>query len=155
MFCYYFSILLFLKFLSALLRIAVSRYKNEDARRAIIRMEQCARSSIQRAIGSRGALAILNGRHSKHYIRKAEVLFLQLELTIEVRNVNCRPSYLCSEISVYPNVNTFVLFKQFFCVNILVVLYLYILCKLVLKIIMLVRSYLADQRMTLMLILTW
>eukprot|EP00257_Ricinus_communis_P023376 XP_015583342.1 uncharacterized protein LOC8273017 [Ricinus communis] len=52
----------------------VSRYQNEDARRSIIRLEQCARSSMQRAIASRGALALLYGRHLKHYIRKTEVI---------------------------------------------------------------------------------
>ncbi|KAK4774477.1 hypothetical protein SAY86_009412 [Trapa natans] len=52
----------------------VLAYKSEEARKAVMRMEQCARSCIQRAIGSRGALAVLYGRHSKHYIRKAEVM---------------------------------------------------------------------------------
>ncbi|KAG5245553.1 Forkhead-associated domain-containing protein [Salix suchowensis] len=47
----------------------VSRYQNEDAMRAIIRLEQCAQSSMQRAIASRGALAVLYGRHLKHYIK--------------------------------------------------------------------------------------
>ncbi|KAF9678243.1 hypothetical protein SADUNF_Sadunf07G0014700 [Salix dunnii] len=37
----------------------VSRYQNEDDTRTIIRLEQCARSSMQRALASQGALAIL------------------------------------------------------------------------------------------------
>ncbi|CAK7334407.1 unnamed protein product [Dovyalis caffra] len=52
----------------------VSRYQNEDATRAIIRLEQCARSSMQRALASRGALAILYGRHLKHYIKDTEAV---------------------------------------------------------------------------------
>ncbi|KAM1526673.1 hypothetical protein PS1_016371 [Malus domestica] len=52
----------------------VSKYQNEDAKRRIIRLEQCAYSYLQRAIASHGAFAILYGRHSKHYIKKPEVL---------------------------------------------------------------------------------
>lgn len=52
----------------------VSRYQNEDTKRTIIRLEQSARSSMQRAIASQGALAVLYGRHSKHYIKKSEVI---------------------------------------------------------------------------------
>ncbi|KAA8547452.1 hypothetical protein F0562_003684 [Nyssa sinensis] len=44
----------------------VSRYQCEDSKRTIIRLEQCARSSLQRAMTSQGALAILYGHHSKH-----------------------------------------------------------------------------------------
>ncbi|XP_012065235.1 uncharacterized protein LOC105628425 isoform X2 [Jatropha curcas] len=51
----------------------VSRYQNEDSVRKIIRLEQCAQSSMQRTIASRGALAVLYGRHLKHYIRETEV----------------------------------------------------------------------------------
>jgi len=39
----------------------------------IIRLEQAARSSFQRAMSSQGALAIFYGRRLKHYIKKAEV----------------------------------------------------------------------------------
>lgn len=53
----------------------VSRYQHEETKRTIIRLEQCARSSMQRAIASQGALAILYGRHLKQYIKKTEVLF--------------------------------------------------------------------------------
>lgn len=52
---------------------AVLRYQNESTKRAIIRLEQGAYSYMQRAIASHGALAILYGRHSKHYIKKPEV----------------------------------------------------------------------------------
>ncbi|KAF8377886.1 hypothetical protein HHK36_031274 [Tetracentron sinense] len=52
----------------------VSRYQNEETKRAIIRLEQSAHSYMQRAIASHGAFAILRGRHLKHYIRKPKVL---------------------------------------------------------------------------------
>lgn len=52
----------------------VSRYQHVESKRAIMRLEQGAYSCIQRAIDSRGAFAILYGRHSKHYIKKPEVL---------------------------------------------------------------------------------
>lgn len=52
---------------------AVMRYNNEEMRREIVRLEQGARSYMQRAIASNGAFAVLYGRYSKHYIRKAEV----------------------------------------------------------------------------------
>ncbi|KAG2696344.1 hypothetical protein I3760_07G055000 [Carya illinoinensis] len=52
----------------------VLRYQHQDTKRKIIRLEQCARSSMQRAIASRGALAIMYGHHLKHYIRKTEVI---------------------------------------------------------------------------------
>lgn len=52
----------------------VSRYQHEGTKRTIIRLEQCARSSMQRAIASQGALAILYGRHLKQYIKKTEVI---------------------------------------------------------------------------------
>ncbi|XP_027356211.1 uncharacterized protein LOC113865691 [Abrus precatorius] len=52
----------------------VSKYQHVESKRAIMRLEQGAHSCIQRAINSHGAFAILYGRHSKHYIRKPEVL---------------------------------------------------------------------------------
>uniref|UniRef100_A0A2P2JHG6 Uncharacterized protein LOC8275810 n=1 Tax=Rhizophora mucronata TaxID=61149 RepID=A0A2P2JHG6_RHIMU len=52
----------------------VLRYQHEDAKRAIIRLEQCAHSCMWRAIASHGAFAILYGHHSKHYIKRPEVL---------------------------------------------------------------------------------
>ncbi|XP_065881570.1 uncharacterized protein [Euphorbia lathyris] len=52
----------------------VLRYQQEDTKRVIMRLEQGANSYMQRAIGSQGAFAVLYGRHSKHYIKKPEVL---------------------------------------------------------------------------------
>ncbi|XP_052196719.1 uncharacterized protein LOC127804046 isoform X2 [Diospyros lotus] len=52
----------------------VSRYQHDDSKRKIVRLEQSARSSLQRTIASQGALAILYGRQSKHFIRKTEVI---------------------------------------------------------------------------------
>ncbi|XVE56116.1 hypothetical protein DITRI_Ditri03aG0211700 [Diplodiscus trichospermus] len=52
----------------------VTRYQHEDTKGAIIRLEQAAHSYMQRAIASHGAFAILYGRHSKHYIKKPEIL---------------------------------------------------------------------------------
>ena len=49
-------------------------YQDEHAKRTIIRLEQCARSAMQRAIASRGALAVFYGHHMKHYIKETEVL---------------------------------------------------------------------------------
>ncbi|XP_010546457.1 PREDICTED: microspherule protein 1-like [Tarenaya hassleriana] len=54
--------------------LKVSKYQNEDTRRAIIRLEQAAYSYMQRDIASHGAFAILYGRRSKHYIKKPEIL---------------------------------------------------------------------------------
>ncbi|KAL5702600.1 hypothetical protein ACHQM5_027799 [Ranunculus cassubicifolius] len=51
----------------------VARYQQEQARRAILRLEQGAQSYMQRAIASHKAFAVLYGRHLKHYIRKREV----------------------------------------------------------------------------------
>ncbi|PON71539.1 Serine/threonine protein kinase [Parasponia andersonii] len=52
----------------------VLRYQHEDAKRKIMRLEQCARSSMQRTIASKGAFAVLYGRHLKQYIKKPEVI---------------------------------------------------------------------------------
>ncbi|KAI7736622.1 hypothetical protein M8C21_025707 [Ambrosia artemisiifolia] len=51
----------------------VARYQFEDAKKMIMRLEQAARSSFQRAMTSQGALAIFYGRHLKQYIKKTEV----------------------------------------------------------------------------------
>ena len=45
-------------------------------KRTIIRLEQAANSYMQRATASHGALAVLYGRYSKHYIKKPEVLII-------------------------------------------------------------------------------
>ncbi|KAL8477798.1 hypothetical protein ACS0TY_029916 [Phlomoides rotata] len=52
----------------------VPSYQHDDTKRTIIRLEQGARSCLERAMTSQGALAILYGRHLRHYIRKPEVL---------------------------------------------------------------------------------
>ncbi|KAL7612126.1 uncharacterized protein LOC111913338 [Lactuca sativa] len=51
----------------------VVRNEYEGSKKMIIRLEQAARSSFQRALSSQGALAIFYGRRLKHYIKKAEV----------------------------------------------------------------------------------
>ena len=61
-----------LELISVELNFLVSRYQNEDDTRTIIRFEQCARSSMQRALASQGALAILYGRQLKHYIKETK-----------------------------------------------------------------------------------
>ncbi|XP_040370151.1 uncharacterized protein LOC112188340 isoform X2 [Rosa chinensis] len=52
----------------------VSKYQHEDAKRKIIRLEQCAQSSMQRALASKGTLAVFYDHHVKHYIKKTEVI---------------------------------------------------------------------------------
>ncbi|KAH9626553.1 hypothetical protein KSS87_005533 [Heliosperma pusillum] len=52
----------------------IEKYQQEDAKKTIIRLEQNAHSHMQRDMTSHGAFAILFGRHSKHYIKKSEVL---------------------------------------------------------------------------------
>ncbi|KAK1588546.1 hypothetical protein Q3G72_024485 [Acer saccharum] len=52
----------------------MSRYQHEDTKRTIMRLEQCARSSTQRAIAYQGAFAIFYGRYLKHYIKETEVV---------------------------------------------------------------------------------
>ncbi|KAF8117369.1 hypothetical protein N665_0011s0088 [Sinapis alba] len=54
--------------------LEVSKYQSQNMKRTIVRLEQAAYSYMQRAIASRGALAVLFGRYSKHYIKKPEVL---------------------------------------------------------------------------------
>lgn len=70
---------MFLKFL-------VSRYQDEHSRKTLIRLEQCAQSAMQRATASRGALAVLYGRHMKHYIKETEVLNLSM---LDLYCINC------------------------------------------------------------------
>ncbi|XP_057766146.1 uncharacterized protein LOC130986693 [Salvia miltiorrhiza] len=52
----------------------VPSYQYDDTKRTIIRLEQGARCCLRRAMTSHEALAILFGRHLRHYIRKPEVL---------------------------------------------------------------------------------
>lgn len=51
-----------------------SKYQYEDTRRTIIRLEQCAKSYMERTMTTLGAFAIFYGRHLKHYMRKTEVI---------------------------------------------------------------------------------
>lgn len=53
----------------------VSSYQHKETKRKIVRLEQCARSSLRRAIASQGAFAILDGLHSRYYIKKTEVYY--------------------------------------------------------------------------------
>ncbi|ESW28094.1 hypothetical protein PHAVU_003G258600 [Phaseolus vulgaris] len=55
-------------------RREVLRYQHEESRKTIMRLEQCAQSSMGRAIRSQGALAIVYGRILKEYIRKSKVI---------------------------------------------------------------------------------
>lgn len=52
----------------------VLRYQHEDARKTIVRLEQAADAYVQRSIAAQGALAVLYGRRSRHFIKKPEVL---------------------------------------------------------------------------------
>ncbi|CAN6563243.1 unnamed protein product [Malus baccata var. baccata] len=56
----------------------VLEYQNEDSKRKIMRLEQCARSSMQRTLASKGALAVLYGNQIKEYIKKTEVCLFGL-----------------------------------------------------------------------------
>ncbi|CAM8895215.1 unnamed protein product [Rhodiola kirilowii] len=56
------------------LKEKVLKYQSNDAKKTIIRLEQAAHSYMQRAIARQGALAVIYGRNSKHYIKKFEVL---------------------------------------------------------------------------------
>ncbi|GAA0155264.1 hypothetical protein LIER_13030 [Lithospermum erythrorhizon] len=49
------------------------RFPPEDTK-TIVRLEQCARSCLQRTLTNQGAFAILYGRHLRQYIRKTEVV---------------------------------------------------------------------------------
>ncbi|XP_022740885.1 uncharacterized protein LOC111292661 isoform X2 [Durio zibethinus] len=62
----------------------VSWYQDEHAKRTIIRLEQCARSAMQRAIASQGALAVFYGRHMKHYIKETEVILGRATVDVDV-----------------------------------------------------------------------
>lgn len=47
-----------------------------DTKKRIVRLEQGAHACMKRSMASHGALAVLYGRYSKHYIKKSEVLYL-------------------------------------------------------------------------------
>ncbi|CAA2998008.1 Microspherule 1 [Olea europaea subsp. europaea] len=52
----------------------VLSYKHDETKRSIIRLEQTADGCMHRTIAAQGAFAVLYGRHSKHFIKKPEVL---------------------------------------------------------------------------------
>ncbi|KAL3345992.1 hypothetical protein AABB24_024777 [Solanum stoloniferum] len=75
-----------------------SKYQSEDFRRTTIRLEQCSRSGVQRDMTSRGAFAILYGRHLKHYIRKTEVILGRSTDDVEV-DIDLRKEGRANKIS--------------------------------------------------------
>lgn len=62
-----------LTLLSLLFSWPVSRYQSVGSKKAIIRLEQGARSFMNRAILSHGAFAVFYGRSMKYFIRSPEV----------------------------------------------------------------------------------
>ncbi|MED6194064.1 hypothetical protein PIB30_025139 [Stylosanthes scabra] len=71
----------------------VLRYHHPETKRTIVRLEQSARSFMQRAIASRGAFAVLYGRNLKQYINKSEVILGRgtddLHVDIDLRREGC------------------------------------------------------------------
>ena len=65
-------------FLLFFLTFSVTRFHHPESRKALIRLEQGARSYMNRAIMSHGALAVIYGLHLKYFIKDPEVsnLFL-------------------------------------------------------------------------------
>ncbi|KAF7075351.1 hypothetical protein CFC21_080128 [Triticum aestivum] len=53
---------------------AVSRFDHPENRKSLIRLEQGARSYVNRGIMSRGAFAVIYGLHLKYYIKDPEVI---------------------------------------------------------------------------------
>ncbi|KAL6636744.1 hypothetical protein ACP70R_024316 [Stipagrostis hirtigluma subsp. patula] len=58
---------------SDLMHPEVTRFQHLESRKSLIRLEQGARSYINRAIMSRGAFAVIYGLHLKYYIKDPEV----------------------------------------------------------------------------------
>ncbi|CAN6358908.1 unnamed protein product [Urochloa humidicola] len=58
---------------SDLMHPEVTRFHHPESRKALIRLEQGARSYMNRAIMSRGAFAVIYGLHLKYYIKDPEV----------------------------------------------------------------------------------
>lgn len=59
-----------------LLKSSVTRFHHPESRKALIRLEQGARSYMNRAIMSHGAFAVIYGLHLKCYIKDPEVSYL-------------------------------------------------------------------------------
>lgn len=72
--CFYAALLLDYSCSLCSLYCSDPSYQFDETKRTIIRLEQGARSCLQRAMTSQEALAILYGRHLRHYIRKPEVI---------------------------------------------------------------------------------
>lgn len=53
--------------------IAESKRLYKHHKRALVRLEQAANSAMQRSLASKGAFAVLYGRHLKYFIKKNEV----------------------------------------------------------------------------------
>ncbi|CAM8894187.1 unnamed protein product [Rhodiola kirilowii] len=62
----------------------VSQYQDEATKKQIVRLEQCARSYMDRRMESHGAFAVLYGRRLKHYIKKPEVILGRATEDMEV-----------------------------------------------------------------------
>ncbi|CAI9777865.1 unnamed protein product [Fraxinus pennsylvanica] len=62
----------------------VFRYKCDETKKSIIRLEQAVDGYMQRAIAAQAAFAVLYGRHSKHFIKKPEVLLGRATEDVEV-----------------------------------------------------------------------
>ncbi|RDY01877.1 Microspherule protein 1, partial [Mucuna pruriens] len=62
----------------------VLRYKHEESKRTIMRLEQGAQSSMGRAITSQGAFAVVYGRILKKYIRKSKVILGRATRDVQV-----------------------------------------------------------------------
>lgn len=76
----------------------VARFQYEGTKKMIIRLEQAARSSFQRAMSSQGALAVFYGRRLKHYIKKSEVTIGRLTDDTEV-DIDLRKEGRANKIS--------------------------------------------------------
>uniref|UniRef100_A0A0D9W088 FHA domain-containing protein n=1 Tax=Leersia perrieri TaxID=77586 RepID=A0A0D9W088_9ORYZ len=58
---------------SELMHPEVSRFQHKESRKSLIRLEQGARSSMNRAIVSKGAFAIIYGLYLRYYMKDSEV----------------------------------------------------------------------------------
>jgi hypothetical protein len=58
---------------SDLMHPEVTRFRHPESRKALIRLEQGARSYMNRAIISHGAFAVIYGLHLRYYIKDPEV----------------------------------------------------------------------------------
>ncbi|KZV23530.1 hypothetical protein F511_38798 [Dorcoceras hygrometricum] len=82
---------------SVIARQATS-YLCDDTKRTIARLEQGARSCLHRVMMSQGALAVLYGRHLRHYIKKPEVVLGRSTEDVEV-DIDLRKEGRANKIS--------------------------------------------------------